>query len=298
MAITADGTRCTEPANPAAQALISGGKIASFIAAKVSVRHDIAVNQPRDAITEVGAAYVAEERSGPFNFNPAISLPPSGTCTAYWAKADFPSTPDTIPGVLPPTGRMLDPGVPQLTGTRGVKPFVFIPTLPGVFGAFLNASIAGISPATQTYLEPGSYMLSSSGGRDIGAFNANVDVPQPLVWTNRDQVTTINRAQGFTVNWSGGGANNPVFIVGGGADMPSNSASIFVCSAPGNASSFTVPPAVLANIPASRERLTQTRAAVYVGRWPLSDAVRFQASGLDWGVLLHALVAGKTVVWQ
>ena len=41
------------------------------------------VPQPREALSEFAAGWLAEEQVLPFNFNPLFSLPPAGTCSAY-----------------------------------------------------------------------------------------------------------------------------------------------------------------------------------------------------------------------
>ncbi|MEZ5352472.1 MAG: hypothetical protein R2762_07530 [Bryobacteraceae bacterium] len=40
--------------------------------------------------------------------------------------------------------------------------------------------------------------MSGSGGKDVGAFNAAIDVPAGVSWTNRDQTAVIDRS----ASWS------------------------------------------------------------------------------------------------
>ena len=44
------------------------------------VREDVGVPQLIDATTDVIGGYMVEQKAGPFNFNPLLSLPPAGTC--------------------------------------------------------------------------------------------------------------------------------------------------------------------------------------------------------------------------
>jgi uncharacterized protein (TIGR03437 family) len=296
MAIGGDGTSCTEPQNPLARALINGGSISSFVAARLSVRHDIGVRQPRDALSEFVGGWTAEERKLPFNFNPMFSLPPPGTCTTYSTAGELASR-TSLPGVTQPTGRALDGGAATFTGSKGARPFFSSP-FASLKVAWLNGSISGISPPSQTYLDPGSYMLTTRGGANVGAINANIDVGQPLVWTNRDQTSTVDRARGFSVSWTGVATADRVLIAGLGGDLPTNSSTGFVCVADPGQSSFNVPADVLANIPRTRPRTAQSRGAIYVGKWPLTAPTMFNASGIDSGVLLPLFMSGKTVSFQ
>jgi hypothetical protein len=70
---------------------------------------------------------------------------------------------------------------------------------------------------------PGSFTFNGAVSAAIAAFQAAIPMPQPLTWTNRDQITTLVRSNGLTVNWTGAASNQSVFICGFGADLPSNS---------------------------------------------------------------------------
>jgi uncharacterized protein (TIGR03437 family) len=297
IAITQDGSPCTEPSNPVAQPLITGGRIAAALAARLSVRHDVGIVQVREAISDFAAAYFAEERSAPFNFNPIASLPPPGTCSAYTVSGISPLASARLYGASPPTLRLLDGGSANFNSATKMTPLRTFP-LPGLLAAYLGGGITGISPPSELFLNPGSHLFSTSGGSDVGPFNVNLDVPQPLVWTGRDQVTAIERSRGLTIAWSGASPDDRVLVIGGNADLPVNSTAIFVCSSAAGQNNLTVPPAVLANVAPTRARLTQSIGALYVVRLPLSNPVRFTASGIDAGLLLHLSVSGKSVVFR
>ena len=89
-----------------------------------------------------------------------------------------------------------------------------------------------------------------------------------------------------------------IFITGAGTDLPSNSTELFLCIAPPGTTSFTVPPDILANIPAARARQVQSRGVLYLGQWNIANPVQVGASGLDFGSLVPTYVAGKTVAFH
>jgi len=129
-------------------------------------------------------------------------------------------------------------------------------SIPGLPGGLPN--IPGLGGSGTPVIAQGTYTVRGTGGADIGPFTATLNMPQPISWTNKDSISQINRASGVTVNWSGGGANDRVSIMGTSAERtggtearPIYSAAIFVCIANASARTFTVPSSVLMQLPAS-----------------------------------------------
>ena len=93
---------------------------------------------------------------------------------------------------------------------------------------------------------------NGAGGSDVGAFTANLALGAPLVWSNEASITTVNRSNGVTVNWTGGASNSYVQISGMSVTGSGTLAVLngyFNCAAPVSARQFTVPPAVLLALP-------------------------------------------------
>jgi uncharacterized protein (TIGR03437 family) len=300
IAVSADGSACSEPSNALPTALIQGGNIGMILAARIAVHHDVGVANINDSISDELGAYFAQEKPGQFNFNPMFSLPPAGTCTSYTFAGDFPISPGFLPGMTPPTGRVLDAGAITIS-SGGTPPANQTATAlaPGMYLAPLGGAIPTIPGSQNTaFLNPGSFALGGAGGKDVGSFQATLTMPAPPNWTNRDQLSSVTRSQGFTVAWTGAAAGQTVFIGGGGVDLPVNSTGMFLCIAKPGDTSLTVPPDVLANVPAAHARLIQSKGVVYIGQWPIASPVQFNASGLDSGLLLGTEVSGKTVMFQ
>ncbi len=100
----------------------------------------------------------------------------------------------------------------------------------------------------------GAFQFTATAGTTtpaVGAFNTTVQFPTPLLnWTNEALPTPpVVRSQGVTVNWSGGAPGTDVFI--NGTSSSGSVSGYFVCFAPVAAGTFTVPPYVLAVLPAS-----------------------------------------------
>lgn len=296
IAIAGEGVNCSEMENPLVQTLIAGGRSASFVAARFSIRADQGVTQLAEGTSDVIGGFLAEQNAGPFNFNPMLSLPPAGSCTAYGIRGAVTRAVPVLPGALP-TGRGLDAGAITIRSPRGTQT-VAASRQSGVAMRFLGASLQLFPQLMNLFFDGSSISLMAAGGADVGAFTATTTVPQSLAWTNRDQLSVVNRSQGFTVNWSGAATGHTVFISGGSVDVPTDSSSLFVCRALPGATSFRIPPDVLWNIAPSRGNLTESPGAVYVGQWNLASPVAFTATGISSGSLLGAQVIVKTVVFQ
>jgi len=111
--------------------------------------------------------------------------------------------------------------------------------------------------AQPLYLDAGSYTVTGPGGADVVSFSKNLNVPQPLTWTNMDSVNTVVRASGQDVTWSGGDPSGTVSITGASFKIGTNPngsdsvGAIFTCTAPVSAGHFTIPSPVLLSLPQS-----------------------------------------------
>ncbi len=89
----------------------------------------------------------------------------------------------------------------------------------------------------------GSFTISATGSVDVKPFSVTVSDPQPLVWTNQAAITSVDRTQPVTVNWTGGIPGTYVQIGGGSTII--NASATFLCIAPVEAGTFTIPAYVL-----------------------------------------------------
>lgn len=150
---------------------------------------------------------------------------------------------------------------------------------------------------TAGILAPGPVSVTSPAGSAVGEFSANSNASAPLTWTNRDQISTINRSQALTLTWSGGNpSSDQAFIGGWSSDLPSNSSAGFVCTVSLGEQSFTVPAYVLSNLPASRSQWTSGILSINLS--PGNGSAAFSATGLDAGYLVFASATRKAVMFQ
>ena len=216
-------------------------------------------------------------------------LPSIGSCIIVIQNSLITGTPN------PPTG--LDAGA-QI----GVMP----PT-GSAFNMAVNAALGkgyyGTTFGTLTQITPGAYHFTGPGGADVGAFLASLTVPPNLTWTNQAAVTTspIVRANGVTINWTGGDPSSYAYIIGISYNNNPNNASAtlgaeFICIAPISAGTFFVPPAVTLSLPGSGGAAASPFGIIALGTF--STPQKFTATGLDYAYASSTSFSGGSVVWQ
>ena len=163
---------------------------------------------------------------------------------------------------------------PTLTvkGPSGSRTIIGIP-VPGTVGPYYK----GVKFGTGTpgnFFDPGHYTVTGTGGKDVGAFTASIDVPStPFVWTNIPSLLTpLDRSKDLTINWTGGIPNTQVTVVGG------SGTSAFLCAAPVSAGQLTIPSYVLLNLSPTGSSSSSPRGQLTLGNRSVSF---FTASGLD-----------------
>jgi uncharacterized protein (TIGR03437 family) len=288
LAISANGGSCSDPENPNAGTILSGGSVANIGLTRIVVHEDVGVNAPVDVSDDFVTYSPINITSGPFTFVPLLSAPPPGTCTVYPARGDFFQT-GSIPQLSPSAlagGTQLSisgPGGHQsVTATQGG-------------GAALGSYLPLYQSPNQLFLAPGSYTVTTSGGTSVAGLTASVTMPAFPTRTNRDQISTVSRSQPLTLSWSGAVANQPVGILGVASDLPTNSSAVFFCVAPAGASSFTIPAQVLHSLPYSRANPLASKDVIYLIS---ATASPISASGISTGTASGGYILGKTVIFQ
>jgi len=209
---------------------------------------------------------------------PLLSAPP-GSCTVYQY------TPNDETGDFTPLVQVRWTGLRaganlNLTGPQGTKQ---VP--PNWFEGYFKVTLGGNTPGQPllpSYLLPGDYKIDNgSGGTDVGVFRAGMTLPPPFTWNNKEQLTDIRRDQDLTVTWTSSNPDNEIALIIGYSTVATPYArASFVCTERTAAGRFTVPVAVLSNLPVSSPFTGDSpTATLLVGAMPLP--ARFTAPGLD-----------------
>jgi hypothetical protein len=105
----------------------------------------------------------------------------------------------------------------------------------------------------------------------------------------------VTRANGVTLNWTGGGANQTAVIVGTSTPSESSASAFFICFAQANASTFTVPASILTSLPPSGS-VEEVGGVLGIVALPGGQVPTFTATGLDQGTIVS--LSGSVKVLQ
>ena len=229
---------------------------------------------------------------GQFGFNQLGSLPPAGSCTFYAAAGQTvgPSYRPLLLSAL--SGGTLVPAAAGLSISNGTAS-----AIAGLVSGVDMAPLAGTEDANSTlFLDGSAFTVTGTASSTVGAFQATVPPAIPFVWTNREQITNVNRSHNLTLTWSGSG-NGTVLVVGGNYDQPNNASGAFLCAASLAAGTITVPSYVMEGLPPSRSFLQQSAGYIQMTVMPASPA-SFTATGLTAGLAWSLLWNDQTVLFQ
>ena len=280
MSIAPPGSQCSDPGGLSIagyQTLLKNGVLR---AANLSVLRSVSQTKkgPQRADT-VGAAFFKET----FNRAQLPSGPPSlGSCVVL-----------PIPGPVPAVSTVgLDAGKVSLTTPTGPYDVPPVPNYKGVDSlAFLPGSPANPNIVNDgTLLKPGTYTFNIAGGADVGAATASINFPLTFVWTNAASVTSINRSQPLTIDWSGGtsGASVNIEIL---SQVSAGVGAALLCYADATLGTFTIPSALLSALPASYSSDGIPQGSLSITEYFYGQ--QFAASGLDYGVITFGDTSGR-----
>jgi hypothetical protein len=293
LAISADGSPCSDPFNPIAQPYLAGNAAGLVILETTDLLLDQMVDSPSESVADFAHARILKPSSDPFFFNSLISLPPIGSCATFAFAGDI-ANGASFPGVNL-GGKLLDAGSSLTVSGVAVPRASSLPIYDGVVGS----SDKPVSANPLAFRPSGSAAVSAAGGADVGAFQASVPSSAGIRWTNRDSLKTIDRTQGLRVTWDPPSASgSTVILTGGNVDTAHNASSVFMCTAAASDGALTVPPAILANVPSTSRFETRPKGSLVLMAAPLAGGERFNASGISAGVALYLARFAKSVSWE
>ncbi len=295
LAIDANGAPCSDAANPLSQAFIAGKSLGEIQLIHTDTLQDRAVAAP---ITIQNDFLVADFGGTPvanWPFATLFSQPPPGACTLIQHGGDiFGNDTSGVPNPETSLGVPASFTVSNSGGSKQIAP------APGSTAAsyLIGSAVPGVSAyPNQLFLAPGTYNVSAPAAGSVGAIQASITMPAAITWTNRANLVTVPRSSALSLSWAGLAANQYMAIFGGTVDLPTNSSSMFYCLAPAGASSFTVPPQILAAVPATKGNF-ESKSAIYLWTTAIANGSPFSAPGLDNAYGIGAYVLGKTVIFQ
>lgn len=291
------GAACSDNFNPPGAAVRAGGNNGIVQAARADFLADIGPDAPGDVTADFLFADLRQDAGGATYFSPEYSLPPVGTCTMYPAQA-FDEGTSTI--LFAPQSRALNAGTAlQVSAAGAAVPVNRLPAVTQIYGAFLGEQPAASGVPGLFFNFPGTFTLAIPGGADVQSAQINGSTPAPLQWTNRSSLSTLVRANGLTITWTGGDPATDVALIGiEASNDAANSAAMAVCVAPIAAGTFSVPAEILQSLPATPASAHRIPAWVMLASAPLLSPGTFSAAGLKGGFLIPSYAAIASVVVQ
>jgi uncharacterized protein (TIGR03437 family) len=258
LATAASGLNCPAPFGLVASQLANlenGGTLNAGFMNLSSITTEVSSNgftgdatvQQAGAIFSADNAYAFLGLSQTLGGTPPVY--PAGSCVVETIN----SPPIPTSATPPVTGELNAGASLQLTGPVGKS--ASLPFASTGYTDTVAQSNFG-SPAP-TFIAPGSWTMTGTGGPDLGAFSATITVPTALSCTNCGTINTITRSTPLTINWTGGGSSQDWVQIGGIstapliADTTKNVAVVFQCAAHATDRTFTVPANILSQLPAA-----------------------------------------------
>jgi uncharacterized protein (TIGR03437 family) len=243
-----------------------------------------------ESLTKVGAPFSRDQVA-------PLGIPPYGSCAVYAGLATGNEFPPAFREPVRPAGVNAGPGIDQNT-PGGARPM----SSPG--DGVYSASRGGSLADRPEYLMPGDYTANNgNGGPGFGSFTAMTKLPDVLEWTNPTAVEAVSRTADVTMTWNGADRANEFALIWGLSLDGAGRFAIFACTERLAAGQFTIPAAVVSNMPESGKLeigngTTIPTGLIGVSAVSLPEAARFNATGLDAGCVMYRMSSAKTVPYQ
>jgi uncharacterized protein (TIGR03437 family) len=183
-------------------------------------------------------------------------------------------------GLYPPTG--LNPGTLTATASTGGVPLTAV----GATGMYVAQLPAAAITGTG-----GTVTVSGAGGANVGSFSTTIALQNPLTWTNKAALTSIDQTKGATVTWTGGFPNSTVEVNGHTSALVNGNALLvnFYCQAAASAGQIVIPASVTLALPPGIGTLSVTNS---------TSPKTFVATGLDLGYALGSVSFDSSITYQ
>jgi uncharacterized protein (TIGR03437 family) len=201
----------------------------------------------------------------------------------------------------------LDAGTITLTGPPGTNLTNQKLTEESTNGYKYTIGMEGVTIPGQTSftLVPGTYLLTGSGGKEVGPFSASVELGS-AVTLNSPLPSAVTESAGLTIGWQGGNASDLVQISGSSSTSSGTGSSEvttfteFVCITTVGQNSFTVPAFILKQLPATPGGQSNPNSAgllsVASGPTPASFNATLNADGSNIAGTLSAFAGYAALV--
>ena len=297
--VTLTITAASEPCDPGPFPWLPGKSMAVAVFSRTRMKA-LRADAP-DALADAARVSI-QSATQDMLLQPIQLLPPAGTCTNYTSSAQAQGTlVHAAPAAFDLEGQGLDAGSPlvirrgaggQRTISRGLEAY-------GTYRQRIGtAGFAAKRGSPPLFLDPGDFVLSSPGGKQVGDFNAPFRAPVPFEWPERDQIRVVDRRRGVTLHWRDPNRDNLMVIVALNQDEITTAIGMCLCTANSSSGQFTIPAAMLGNVPASRDIAENSINELAIASLPRKPESTIRARGLDGGMIYTLYANGRSVEYR
>lgn len=291
MAIAATGSASCDDGNPLSKLVRTPGSQAMI---ELNQRNDVEnlnTATPVDgAFSEVYSRFYTRPDS-PFNFDPYLSYPPTGTCLVHQTSGDA-AVHLNLRGTLPDSASLSpQPNQTYNSGNQSLSLYTDDPSFAYVVGATVDGTALGLSAP-----RAGASFTIDPGGLNQQVLAVNLEPPP--AWTPPNGILLVPRNSPLALTFTPGDAASPTAIELYAYSAKTNSTVDVQCLAAVGARTFTIPADTLANLPVSTPVIDGSYAKLAVGTLGVNNAVSFTSSLAANGILLNSSWVSQTVVLQ
>lgn len=291
MAIAAPGAAsCSDPGNPLTPVVLSGGTQAFIHLGHVDGIDLIESGTTLQQILDKMYARFYTRPSSPFNFDPYMSFPPAGTCLVHQTSGDS-FYGSTLRGALPPSASIAQPNQAYSNGTQTLNITPAGSDYMTALGGTINSVVNGMNMLANN----GTYTIDP-GGPNQTAIPISAETPPSF--TRPNAIIVIPRNAPLNLSFTPGDAASPTGILIYSYGAATNSTVEVECVAAPGASSLTISPDTLSNLPPTYQIADGSYTNLVIGSLGFNHAVPFSNGIAASGILLVSNWVGATAVIQ
>jgi hypothetical protein len=292
MAIGAAGaTSCSDPGNPLSALVRAPGTQAFIHIDIVDAIENVNTATPSTKTLQQVYSRFYTRPDSPYNFDPYMSHPPSGTCLVHQTSGDASLT-LSLRGTLPASASLSpQPHQTYYNGTQSLNSSTTNSTYASIVGGTIDATPFGLNP-----LSAGASFTIDPGGALPVVLAINPEPPP--AWARPNTILAVPRNAPLSLTFTPGDAAAPTAILLYAYSAATNSTVEVQCLAAPGAGAFTISADTLANLPASQKAIDGSYANLYIGTLGVNRAISFTNSFAANGILLNSSWLSRSVVLQ
>ena len=281
-------TSCGDPANPLSALERSAGSEGFVHVQRVDSISDVTTVRVNSTLDKLYARFVRPQ-TATFAFDPYLSYPPAGACLVHQTGGDANVNKNLRGTATAASALTPKPILGFNNGVQDGKNFGAAATYSSItLGGTVGKKAVGIPLANGN----AKVTVTDAGGSSVTAPLKLVGAPS---WPQRETLRVVDRTMPLQLNFLPGDAVSATAILLYSYSTSSNATVEVQCLAPPGASTFTIPPDTLANLPPTYRNINGSYTNIAIGA--LNAAVSpFTTAQVSSGLVLFSSWLSVSVV--